>query len=620
VSKGGVLLPAALGVVLATLVAAPAQAAFSKCGLVPGAQCATVSVPLDHEGVADGRVGLHVVRLKARRPSGRALVYLSGGPGGTGTMEFVAALADQPIRALRSGYDLATFDQRGTGRSGLLRCRALERDPRLRSTAAGAGCAATAGPRRAFYTTRSTVEDLEAVRRELGASKLLLYGVSYGTKVALAYARAYPDRVERLLLDSVVDPDDTDAFGMEPYRSLQATLLGLCPDGCGGVTTDPVGDLAALTERLRARPITGLTPLMISDLLFDADYAPELRTGVPAAVRSLLDHDNPAPLRRLIAAAGPLAAPGSPREFSSGRYATVCEETPLPWPRDAPIERRMYEARTRAAALGPDAFRPFDFDVLRADEIDLCLKWPTASAEPVLRGAGYPGVPALLLQGGEDLRTPPSTSLRVARGLAGSQRLVVPGVGHAVLGSDPSGCAVRALRRWLAGDAIAARCKRVATQVPAAPLIPRTLAQVPPARGLSGAMGRTVGGLSLTLEDLGFLLSPALSISPYYRGLAGGGVSLRRRTLRLNRFAAVRGLWIEGSITGRGTLRARVGGSGARHGHITVSPGGRLTGRLGGMRVRATLEAGGRTRATVVHASRSRAAARLAAVAPAPRP
>ena len=100
-------------------------------------------------------------------------------------------LLDVP-RLLRE-FTVLGFDQRGTGRSGLLRCPALERDPRLRSTQAGEDCARRLGPKRAFYTTPDSVEDMEAIRKAAGAEKLTLFGISYGTELALAYARAYPD-------------------------------------------------------------------------------------------------------------------------------------------------------------------------------------------------------------------------------------------------------------------------------------------------------------------------------------------------------------------------------------------------------------------------------------------
>ena len=88
--------------------------------------------------------------------------------------------------------------------------------------------------------------------------KLTLFGISYGTKLALAYARAHPEHVERIALDSVLDPDDDDSFGLEPYRAMAPTLAALCPARCRGVTADPAGDLARLADRLRAAPLRGI--------------------------------------------------------------------------------------------------------------------------------------------------------------------------------------------------------------------------------------------------------------------------------------------------------------------------------------------------------------------------
>ena len=132
----------------------------------------------------------------------------------------------------------------------------------------------------------------------------------------------------------------------------------------------------------------------------------------------------------------------------------MCEETPLPWPRGAPFGERAQRARDQAAALGPGAFFPFAYEEAKADEIDLCLHWAEASAPPATGGA-YPKVPALVLQGGEDLRTPPAGSARVAAAL-GAQRVVVPGVGHAVVGGDPSRCGIRRLFAFLRGRPAAA--------------------------------------------------------------------------------------------------------------------------------------------------------------------
>ena len=107
----------------------------------------------------------------------------------------------------------------------------------------------------------------------------------------------------------------------------------------------------------------------------------------------------------------------------------------------------------------------------------------TCRASPAAAPAApYPTVPTLILQGGEDLRTPPEWSARVAARIPGAKRLVVPGVGHSTV-SDPRGCAADAILRFVRGalgaDALLARPhrrarrgrrrRRTSTRCPATP-------------------------------------------------------------------------------------------------------------------------------------------------------
>ena len=100
-------------------------------------------------------------------------------------------------------------------------------------------------------------------------------------------------------------------------------------------------------------------------------------------------------------------------------------------------------------------------------------------------------MPALILQGGDDLRTPAAGSARVAAALPGAQRVVLPGVGHAVTGGDPSRCGVHRLFAFMRGRSASAPCKRVPTLVPATGVPPTSLAQLAPAAGVPGVRGRT---------------------------------------------------------------------------------------------------------------------------------
>lgn len=571
---------------LAVPVTASAELRWRSCVDFRAVRCATLNVPLDRTGVDPGTVPLRIARLG--RASGPTLMYLAGGPGGAGVSEMLGVVAG--LGDLERRYRLIGFDQRGTGRSGLLRCPRLERDPHLRDTAAGEDCANRLGVARKHYTTPDSVADMEAIRAELGAEKLTLFGISYGTELALAYARAHPDRVERLILDSVVDADDPDPFFTVGFRAMGPSLRALCPDRCRGITADPAADLAQLVAQTRAAPLRavaydergrshrvtiGPTPLL--DLMFLTDYLPALRAAMPAAVKAAIGGDGAA-LARLIRESRQFEQLGSPRDFSVARYATVCETTPLPWDPGTPLEQRAAVTQQRIAATPADAFLPFDGATVVEDEINLCLRWPDVPRVPSVAPAPpYPTVPTLILQGGEDIRTPPEWSARVAARIPGAKRLVVPGVGHSAV-SDPRGCAARAILRFVRGVSVPRRCSRVRTGVPAVAVPPADFDSLRGYPGLPRKVGRTVRALAATFDDLRLVLSPAI-LAPAGGGLRGGSWSVGSQ-LVLRDYQAVAGVTVNGG--GSRALRLRVGGAKAARGTVTLRSGGRLTGRLGG--------------------------------------
>ena len=200
-----------------------------------------------------------------------------------------------------------------------------------------------------------------------------------------------------------------------------------------------------------------------------------------------------------------------------------------------------------------------------ADEIDLCLRWPDPGRPPPVLGGAYPAVPALLLQGEEDLRTPPEVSAHVATLIPGAQRVTVPGVGHSIVGGDPSGCGQRQLRRFLAGEPVRARCPRVETDVPATGVPPVSFGALAPATGLAGRLGRTVRAVDATLDFLELALSPAIDPDGRGGGLRGGSYRYGRR-LALDGVVVVPGVRISGRENAAGTLELRVAGSARRAG------------------------------------------------------
>jgi pimeloyl-ACP methyl ester carboxylesterase len=245
--------PAALA--LLALTATPARALdFSPCAETghEAFDCAILPVPIDRDGMVPGTIDLHVERQRGKegRP---VLVSVAGGPGYSST----AYRPKDDLQDLTDlGYDvqLVVVDQRGTGLSGALEsvapaCRTLDSRRTLRA------CDDALGPAGAFYRTADSVLDLEAVRAALGAERLIVLGVSYGTFLAAEYARRFPDRVQALVLDSPVGPEGGEPLEVTSAHATARVLNALCRDGaCAEITRDPAADTAALVRHSRAGP------------------------------------------------------------------------------------------------------------------------------------------------------------------------------------------------------------------------------------------------------------------------------------------------------------------------------------------------------------------------------
>lgn len=602
-----------------------------------------MTVPLDRSGQVPGQVKLQVERRKARKPVRPPLILLAGGPGQSSTAAFAPESVDTLLAEERRARDVYVVDQRGTGLSGVLRCPRLQSAGTIGAAPAAAECATRLGPQRAFYTARDSADDLESVRRAIGVPRIALLGISYGTKTALAYAQRYPDHVDRLVLDSVLDSEASpDPLYRQNLQSVPRVLNSLCRGStCRASTRDLTGDFARLVARIEKRPLRGrvvdrkgrattgrLTGFDLFGLLLAGDFDPALRAMVPGLVRNALRGD-PAPLLRAAARAttieeGSEAEP--PESFSVAAYAAaVCEESPLPWARTAPPADRGRQALAFARGQPKSAFRPFAFETaLQSDLIDICRSWPSAPTAPAL-GGSPPDVPALLLEGEADLRTPVEGAKPVAARMPRAQVLVAPDTGHDTLDSDPTSCTLRAARRFLAGGTPPSTCpggRREA--VPPKPP-PLSLGEVARTRRTPGRRGRTISAARLTvddsLEDLALQLGDSLieallgrKIKPLGTGgLRGGVVSydVERDQLTLKNASYVPGVLVSGTLRGallstpkklRGTLLLR--GRSAARGVIRVR-GTRATGRLAGRRVRDRLVVGRALRSSLARAARS---------------
>lgn len=576
----------------------------TSCGKDLSVVCSQVVVPLDRSGVVPGSVTLHVEVVPSIGVNRGVVFLLAGGPGqGSAHVFDLGTAANVSLyRYLFPGYTLVAYDDRGTGESGLLDCPALQRaNTADAERAAATACAVALGAQRDFYSTADHAEDLDAVRQALGYDKIALYGVSYGTKLALAYALAHPDHVERLLLDSVLPPELPDPFSANVLQTMPATLATFCAAGrCRAATGNFAGDVTTLANRLAAKPLrmavgetngtkkqVRVDGLELLSMVIDADLNPGLAAELPAVVRAAL-RGNTQPLARL-ADLHDTSNQETAVDLSAALYAaTVCRDGPFPWTPDTPVGARVALEQSALAALPPGALGPFGPWAAQLGNADFCLGWPSPSGGAALASGPLPNVPMLALSGGFDLRTPTAGAVSVVARFPQGRLLVVPGIGHSTLTADYSGCAAAAVHTWMTGGVPASQCPRsqpLVTPVPALPMLPAR-----PLHPLSPAATLAIVTATLKEAEAAWLMIDGLTgTNTPVPGVYGGRLtSPSSSTFTLAGYTVAHGVSLSGTIKiakpgppiqFEGILI--VSGSGAAGGVLGLR-GGSLRGTLGG--------------------------------------
>jgi pimeloyl-ACP methyl ester carboxylesterase len=597
-------------IVLAAAVAAAAsaggaQAQGTPCGTTAGLLCSTVVVPLDRSGVVPGTVSLHVEELPATGQPRGAVFLIAGGPGQGSARAFDLGSPENALlfRFLFPGYTLVAYDDRGTGDSGLLTC------PALQVSTAPTGedllaseCAAQLGPAASLYGTADHAADLDAVRASLGLDKVALFGVSYGTKLALAYASAFPSHVDRIVLDSVLPTDLPDPYGANVARAMPATLTAYCANACRAATPDFAGDVVAVANRLAAKPAHGavllpdgtrkqdtLGGVALLSVIVDADLNPGLAAELPAAVHAAR-LGNMAPILRLHVldtTGSQLSAP----DLSAGLYAaTDCRDGPFPWPANSDPASRPALLQNAIAALPPGTFGPFGSWAAGLGNATLCDTWPTPAGGANLSAGALPNVPVLALSGGFDMRTPTAGAQSVIAQFPQGKLVVVPGIGHSVVSTDPSGCAELAVHDWMLDPSSNDSCPRPPFLVAPIGAYPKA-----PVHRAGPAATFSLASKTVAEAEAAWLLGASSDTSGPIAGLASGKLveaGGSADSFRLAGYGIVPGVTVSGVVTlaqraavalkfqGRLTVAGRLAAGGTLQ--LAAS---RLHGTLGGRAV-----------------------------------
>lgn len=254
---------------------------WTECGV--GFDCTDVTAPLDWEDPSKGEITLSVVRHRAEGTPVGSLLTNPGGPGASG-VDLILNSLDFAVGAdLIENFDVIGFDPRGVGASTAVTCYdAPEMDDYLYGIPSAArgtaeweselldshksfaeACDANSDGILPYITTINAARDMDLIRAVLGDKQLNYLGYSYGTFLGATYAKLYPEKAGRLVLDGAIDPavpglevGATQALGFESaLRAYMQDCLdsGECP--FNGTIDEAMADLGALLASVDSTPL-----------------------------------------------------------------------------------------------------------------------------------------------------------------------------------------------------------------------------------------------------------------------------------------------------------------------------------------------------------------------------
>jgi pimeloyl-ACP methyl ester carboxylesterase len=385
-------------------------------------------------------IELAFVRFKSTSKNpGPPIVYLAGGPGGSGIG--AARGARFPLfMAMREIADVIALDQRGTGMSKPnLQCREtldypLEKVPSREALIElfkqkSQACAENfrrQGVDLSGYNTNESADDLEDLRKALGAEKISLWGISYGTHLSLATIKRHEKSIHQVILAGVEGLDQTAKLPGSVQKHLEhldrlakadpnlsraiPSLLDLMRDVFEKVEREPV--IVETTnpntkEKVKVT-INKFVLQMLTAFSFGSGEA-----ALPAIYYAMAKGDFSFAAQRWVNFNRPGQSVGSAMAFMMDCYSGV-----------SPARRRQIEREAKRTLLG---------DVLDFPFPDVCQAWGSPDLGEKFRAPVKTKIPTLFISGTLDARTPPSNAEEVRKGFPNSEHLIIDGAVH----SDP---------------------------------------------------------------------------------------------------------------------------------------------------------------------------------------
>jgi pimeloyl-ACP methyl ester carboxylesterase len=410
--------------------------------------CGYLIVPEDRSrpGGPDIRLLAAIFHSTSKTPAPDPVIYLVGGPGASSIRDAPDLM--QIFKPYLQDRDFILFDQRGTGMAEpsldcpeyteAIRANFDDAAPSQDLNAILFGCRqrlVDAGVNLAAYTSAENAADLDALRRALGYEQWNLYGISYGTRLALTAVRDYPDGIRAVILDSTYPPQ-ADLYTELPANVSRAldTLFDACAADANCAANYPnlnavfFEAIAALNRNPAIIQVTyragdqATYDMRVSgstfiDILFDSLYRTEVIPDLPRLIYAARDGDYHLlrePLERYIL---------SSEDINEAMYYSVQCSEEVPFSREA----------LQNTPAGPTSI-PIRavFGSRAANILALCDGWHDAASDPVENEPVQSDIPVLVLAGEYDPVTPPTWGALAAETLSSSYFFTIPGYGHGV--------------------------------------------------------------------------------------------------------------------------------------------------------------------------------------------
>ncbi|MHC5797065.1 alpha/beta hydrolase [Lacisediminihabitans sp. FW035] len=451
-------------------------------------QCASIPVPVDYTDPGGAEIQIMVSRLASPAPDERRGILLlnPGGPGESGLTQSLDLVSKGLPVSVSDAYDLIGVDTRGIGHSAPISCGftidqgyagAIPKYAADRAAVAAQAevvkgiaeqCAANDvdGSLR-HVSTANMARDMDRIRIALGEKKISFFGVSYGTALGAAYASMFPDRTDRIVLDSAIGDTHLDREGIRRYGlGAEETF----PDfarwaakrdgtyGLGSTAAEVRKTYFSLAHRLDATPMDGgqLDGHLFRQFTFVSLYNESLYAGAAQFWEYVLRSDAAGVTSQMnqmdAAVPGSAVAPTqlSPSDNTFSVFlAVTCNDKKFSG--DVSVyQRAVAEDRTRYPVFGA-----------ATANIMPCAFWPYEQVEPPVAIVDDGPENILIVQNSRDPATPHAGGTMLREKFDKRSTLVsVDRTGHGVYIYGDSFCADGITTRFLVGGKMPTKDKK----------------------------------------------------------------------------------------------------------------------------------------------------------------